>query len=93
MNLVIKLWDQEVTISLVEKRKVQDVAVFGLDRDLSDKLLPEIDKLLKKNKLDVRDVAKVRFITNIKHSYTSVRIAQAVVKAINWAKKYKTVQY
>lgn len=90
MELLIKIWNSEVTIFLIKNKKILDSFAFELDRDMSERLLPEIDKLLKKNKLESKDIKKARFKTNIKNSYTTVRIAQVVVNVFNWVKTQNT---
>jgi len=87
MNLVIKIWDNVVSLTLVEKRKTLDKIVFPLEHNLTEKLLPEIDKLLQRNKLTPKNVSKAVFKTNIKNSFTSVRIGKVVANSWNWTKE------
>jgi tRNA A37 threonylcarbamoyladenosine modification protein TsaB len=85
MKIRIKIENKLVKISLVKGNKIIDVATFPEDYNLSEKLLPAIDKLLKKNKLMPQDIKKVITQADTPGSFTTSRIAKAVEKAWNWA--------
>lgn len=87
MNIEIKIEKNVVSIFLKNKNNMQDQVVFPEERNLSEKLLPSIDKLLKKNKLKSTDIKKMELQADIDDSYTTYRIAKAVVDSFNWAIK------
>ncbi|MCX6765781.1 MAG: hypothetical protein NT136_02370 [Candidatus Moranbacteria bacterium] len=90
MRLLIKIKDKKVSIQLYYGKKTLSRLSFTENYNLSEKLLPEIDKLLKKNKLIPRDIKKVIVQTDTPKSFTTSRIAQAVTRAYNFATKNKT---
>ncbi len=85
MKLLIKIKEGKVNLALFNGSKKTGSSSFTEKNNLSEKLLPEIDKLLKKNKLTPRDVKKVVVQTDTPKSFTTSRIAQAVGKAWNRA--------
>jgi len=89
MRLVISILDNKVEVTLKNGRRSIDGSVFILENNLTEKLLPEIDKLFKRNNLEPGNIEKALFKTNIKSSFTTVRIGKAVVEAFNWAKNIK----
>ena len=86
MNLLIKIEKDKVRVILSDKEKAVDEVDFALDNDLSQKLLPAIDGVFRKNKLEPKDVEKAELEANVPDSYTTFRIAKAVVDAMNWGK-------
>lgn len=87
MKLLIEIKNKKVDIQLCCGKKILNRSSFAENYNLSEKLLPEIDRLLKKNKLTPRDIKKVVVQTDTPESFTTSRIAQAVGKAWNWAVK------
>lgn len=85
MKLKIKIKNKQVTITLLRNNKPVDKLAFAEDYNLSEKLLPAIDRLLKKNKLAPKDVKEVNVRTDTPESFTTSRIAKAVGKSWNWA--------
>ncbi len=72
-------------MTLLKNNKPIDNSVFAEDYNLSEKLLPEIDKLLEKNKLTSQDIKKIIVRTDTPESFTTSRIAQSVGKTWNFA--------
>lgn len=85
MKLRIKIKDKVVDIALAKNNKAVDQITFAEDYNLSEKLLPAIDKLLKENKLAPKDIKKITVETDTPGSFTTSRIAKAVGKAFNFA--------
>lgn len=54
------------------------------DRTLSKKLLPLLDKFLKKNIISVKDIREVELKSELPDSFTSFRIVKVVLDAIYW---------
>jgi len=87
MNIEIKIEKNVVSIFLKNKKNIQDQIVFPEERNLAEKLLPSIDSLLKKNKAKPTDIEKMELIADLDDSFTTYRIAKAVVDSFNWAVK------
>lgn len=89
MNIEINIENKIVIVSLldkkVEKRTVLDNIIISQEHRLSEDLLPTIDKLLKRNKLEAKDIAKMTLKSDIGENFTTYRIAKAVADAFNWA--------
>ena len=86
MKLIIKIEKDQVCVILSQKEAQIDEIGFPLDHNLSGKLLPTIDEMLQKHRLEPKDVEKAEFSGEINESYTTYRIAKAVVDAFNWGK-------
>lgn len=86
MNLLIKIESNAVSAILKEENRVIDEERFELSNNLTEKLLPTIDELLKRNKMDIKDIRKANFECNVPNSYTTYRIGKVVADTINWAK-------
>jgi tRNA A37 threonylcarbamoyladenosine modification protein TsaB len=84
MEILIKIENREIKVMLLQGKKEVDSFQIFEERSLSEKLLPEIDKLLKKNKLTFRDIKKMRVQSDQTDSFTTTRIAKAVAKAWNF---------
>jgi len=82
-RIIIKIKKKEIMLVLKNKNKIIDKASWQDDRNLSQSLLVEIDKLLQKNYLTAKDIADVRVDTKIDDKFTTVRIAKIVAKTFN----------
>lgn len=89
MNLIIKIENRKVRIILEKEKNVLDEIHFDEEYNLSEKLLPSIDEILKKNNLKPEDISECQVDADIDDSFTTYRIAKAVANSFNWAKKYK----
>ena len=87
MEIKIKIEKNLVSIFLKNKNAILDQTVFPEERNLSEKLLPSIDKLLKKNKMEPKDIESAALEADIDDSYTTFRIAKSVVDSFNWSLK------
>ncbi len=85
-ELLIKIENRKIALILKEKRKVLDESSFLEEHNLTERLLPEIDGLLRKNKLMPKDITKAKVETDLGESYTTNRIAKAVAGALNAGK-------
>jgi len=89
MIIEIKIEERQVELILKDKKNVLDSYKFEEEYQLSEKLLPNIDKLLKKNKLKVSDIQKMTVKSDIGDNFTTYRIARAVSDSFNFARKFK----
>jgi tRNA A37 threonylcarbamoyladenosine modification protein TsaB len=75
---------EEVTIKLTKVKKVLISKTFFAFRKQAEKLLPEIDKLLRKTKASLSDIETVQ-IANHGGSFTSLRIGVTTANALAYA--------
>lgn len=83
MEVSITIKNKKIRLDLMENGKERDFSEIEEERTLSEKLLPEIDKLLKKNKLSPKDVKKIQVKSDQADSFTTTRIAKAVANVWN----------
>jgi len=76
MNLIIDLSKEPCLILKQGNKKISSHQWTGLYQ-LSETLLLEIDKFLKKNKIKLKDIKEIKVIPS-KESMVSARIAKAV---------------
>ena len=87
MEILIRIKNKVVSLILKDKRKVVDETGFEGEYQLSEKLLPEIDKLIKRNNLKLEDIKKIKSEVDDEKSATTCRIAKTAEKIFNWANK------
>ena len=85
MNLIISLDVNDIKLILKDGRRIVDELFWTDEYTLSEKLLPNIDLLLKKNKVAKNSVKKVATKITKNSGVTSVRIVKTVAKAWNIA--------
>ncbi len=85
-TIEIKLENKKIELCLKDGRKVLDMISFEEKGDLTEKLLPMIDKLIKKNKLQLKDIKKIVTKSDLKEPFTSYRILKTVEKTFNFFK-------
>jgi len=83
MKILINLDDQSISILLLQNKKIIDQIKWQDNRDLLEKLLPELDQLIQKNNLKITDIKKFDFKTNVDKHYSSYRILKATVDTLN----------
>lgn len=84
MQIIIEIIDKDVSVKLSEKKKILDSIHFRDAHNLTDKLLPGIEKILQEHKIRPESLEKVSVKTNLGESYTSARIARTVAAVFNW---------
>jgi hypothetical protein len=82
MDLLIDISKGNIRIELRDKSKIIDKIDFCDMHNLTEKLLLEIDALLRRNKLSISDVVKARVSSDQSDSFTSTRIAKATADII-----------
>ncbi|MEK7598358.1 MAG: hypothetical protein AAB487_01330 [Patescibacteria group bacterium] len=87
MNIKIKIEKNIISIFLKSNNDILDKVVFPEERNLAEKLLPSIDKLLKKSKLGTKDIDRMQLEADMDDSYTTYRIAKSIADSFNWARK------
>lgn len=83
MNLIIELDGNNISLIIKKVSKIIDRSDWQGEYSLSEQLLPKIDELLKKNKIDKKEIRKVVPKISRISGVTSSRIVQTVAKAWN----------
>lgn len=87
MKIVIKIEKKEVEITLKKGKKVLDKVRFSDERNIGEKLLPEVDKMFKKAKTSPKDIQKVEVRSDQGDSFTTTRMAKTFAKTFIWGKE------
>jgi len=90
MNVIIEIKNKTTKLILKSGQKTIDELVFAPEENISEKLLPKFDALLKKNKLTLDDIKSVEVETDLGDTFTSRRIAEAMKNTFLWTKKNKS---
>ena len=88
MQIIITIKEKKVQILLKEGEKEQDSLEIVEEHALSQRLLPEIDRLLKRNNLRPQDVAVMQVESDQGEAFTTTRIAKTVAQAWNFSHNY-----
>jgi tRNA A37 threonylcarbamoyladenosine modification protein TsaB len=86
LTIKIKLENKIIEIYLKNGRKVLDFMSFEEKNNLTEKLLPSVSEIIKKNKLEVKDIQKISIKSDLGEPYTSYRILKTVEKTFNFFK-------
>ena len=89
MQIIIEIKNKVTKLILKDKEKKLDELVFGADENISEKLLPNFDILLKRNKQEPKNISRVEVESDLGDTFTSRRIAEAMKNAFLWTKKRK----
>ena len=87
MNLIISLDVNNINLTLKDGKKIVGELAWTDEYTLSEKLLPNIDALLKKNNVSKHDVEKVTTKISKISGVTSARIVKTVASGWNLARK------
>ncbi|MBU2025284.1 MAG: hypothetical protein ABIC19_00370 [Patescibacteria group bacterium] len=79
MVLTIKMRGAGIEIGLLKKEKLIDKTSWKDRRDMLERFLPEVDKLLGRNNITARDLQEVRTDIKVNKSHSSYRIVRAAV--------------
>jgi tRNA A37 threonylcarbamoyladenosine modification protein TsaB len=88
--VIIEIKNKITKLILKDGKKTLDEVVFADEENISEKLLPNFDALIKKNKLTLEDIESVEVDTDLGDTFTSRRIAKAMKNAFDWTKKNKS---
>jgi len=88
MIIEIKIENKQITLLLKDQKVIVDSLDFPEERQLSEKLLPSIDLMLKKNKLKAADVEKITVKSDLGDNFTTTRLAKTVAEAWNYAQTH-----
>ncbi|MEI7621718.1 MAG: hypothetical protein WCJ51_04240 [Candidatus Moraniibacteriota bacterium] len=90
MLLNISLDCNDIKLTIKDGRKVVAQFAWTDEFSLSEKLLPNIDILLRENKISKKQIEKVTTKISKTSGVTSARIVQTVAKAWNIGNSYLT---
>lgn len=75
---------KDIEIAIKKGDEILAEKKFEADRKQAEKLLPEIDKLLKKNKIKLSDLERIE-VENRGGSFTALRIGVVTANALGYA--------
>ncbi len=84
--LLIDTTTSHLTVSIIKDEKVLCNYQENITSDMSCKIIPIIDSVLKNVNIKLKDVDKL-FIVNGPGSFTGIRVGVTVAKTISWALK------
>ena len=87
MNIEIEVKKDLVIVILKEKEKSILEDSFNLDNNLGEILLKRIDRVITEAKINFNEIKNFKMRKELDDSYTSVRIVETIVKALNWSLK------
>lgn len=90
MKILLEIKAGRINIILQDKKNILDEMSFLEERNLSEKLLPTIDRLLKRNNLQAQDIADFQVVSDLGKNYTTYRLAKTVAEAFKFAIKKKS---
>lgn len=83
--LVLDVREEETIISLLDNEVEIEKSLITPNRELSEKLLSEIDALLRRKNVLPESVASIRVCSELPDGYSSRRIAETVASMWNLA--------
>ena len=89
MIIKIEIEKRIIKIVLLNDDNVVDSFEFEEKNNLSDTLLSEIDNIIVKNKIDLKDIEKMELEADVTESYTTFRIAKTTMDVFNWTKEIR----
>lgn len=85
MDLAINLTEKDIKLSIKRKGGLTiDSESFSYYHDLEQKLIIYLDKLLKRNNIDVHSLKGYRILGNLGTETTSHKIAEAFVRGLEF---------
>lgn len=80
MQILIAIKEKKVKIGLIDSQKEMDFVEIVEERAISQKLLPKIDELLKRNGLTPKDIGEVQVESDQGENFTTTRIAETIAQ-------------
>jgi tRNA A37 threonylcarbamoyladenosine modification protein TsaB len=84
MILKILIKNDRVVIQLYNEKQIIDEISFPEAKNMSEKLLPSIDKILRKNNISIKSIKQIYLESQMAESFTSYRIAKATTDSLNY---------
>jgi tRNA A37 threonylcarbamoyladenosine modification protein TsaB len=92
LKLKAELNHDFLLVSLEKEGRVIGKVKTSNDRTISQKLLPLLDKFLKKNKVSTEDIKDIKLKSKLPDSFTSYRIVKVVLETIKWNRITRNVR-
>jgi DNA-binding LytR/AlgR family response regulator len=83
LSICLKFNQAEIII-YQDKKKIKKVS-WQDKQDLDQKLLRELDKILKRSKIKITDLKEIKFFAAEDTSITARNIGQATIESLNFA--------
>ncbi len=83
LQLLVK--EKEVTIAIFDGDNYFDEESWIDENNLLEKFFPIMDGMLKKNNMSIDNIDSFELVTNIPAGYTTARIAETIIKTLNFA--------
>ena len=83
LSIYLKFNQAEITL-YQNKKEIKKVS-WRDKQDLDQKLLRELDKILKRSKIKITDLKEIKFFAEKDTSVTARNIGQATVESLNFA--------
>lgn len=83
MIIKIKIENQAAEVVLISGQKKIDREPIVNFNNISEELLPAIDRILKRNKITLANIKKIDSEIDLPESYTAARIVEATIKGLN----------
>jgi len=84
MILAINTANEKISIALYEKGKIEKELPWESYRTQSKELLPEIDKLMRENKIKLADIDAIA-VNHGPGSYTGLRVGISIANTLGWS--------
>lgn len=82
MKIRIQIENQKAEVFLLSGAKIVDREAIKEFNNISEELLPAVDRILKRNNLSLADIKKIDSKIDLPESYTASRIVEAAVKGL-----------
>ncbi len=82
MDLEIEFKNSDLQVKLLKNKKTIDIETTKYYHNLSEVLITNIDRLLKRNNIDFNLLKGYKIVGNIGKESTSYKIAQAIIEGL-----------
>ena len=79
MTLQINLSQSDITLKLLKNKRTIDMESLKYYHDLSNVLITGLDKLLRRNNIDIKLLKSYKILSNLGRDSTSYKIASAFI--------------
>jgi len=82
MEIIISLNQNDFSLELAEKDRSVDSEKVLYYHDLEEKLITSLDKLLKRNSIDITAIKDYKLVSSLGENSTSAKIAESVIEGL-----------
>ncbi len=88
MNIIIlSIKEKKITLELFVDNRMIYLESWLDNNDILEIFFEELDKLLKLNNLNIKNISKFKLKTENPFGYTTVRIAETLISSLNFSEK------